>query len=222
MWDFYKVTLRFQNRLCGGIPKHPGVIKSWLEARAPSEAALERREQAGEEITPIEELAEEVAGQVYAPTPEEQMSKVWAGFKHDEGMGLYVDGSHFKSHLKDCATVLSRMLDIKAFKAKLANRLFVVEDQVPLGKAEPDGFWEHPVHVILPGQGPRSALKRTDYVHRPTLTLHLKVLSDGMVTRKTLEQLLEYGETHGFGAERGLGNGRYEWELVAEPSPKST
>lgn len=58
-------------------------------------------------------------------------------------------------------------------------------------------------------QGPRSALKRNDYVREPKLAFTLRVLDDKVITEDLLRDVLEYGGTHGIGAERGLGYGRY-------------
>jgi len=65
-------------------------------------------------------------------------------------------------------------------------------------------------------QGPRSALKRNDYVERPRLEFVLRVLADGVIDEDILRTLFEYGGTHGVGAERGLGYGRYVLERLEE------
>lgn len=210
MWKRYKLEMRFTRRLMAGVPKHPDLIKSWLEARAPSEAAFA----AMENPTPLAELAEEVINQVGADATE--INKIWCGFKSDDN-GLYVDGYHIKSHLKDCANRLQLFIGIKALKAKLADKVAVEEEVCYLGRSEPDGYWEHPIHLKVTPQGPRSALKRNDYVERPTIAMHLMVLDDGVITTKLLEQILTYGSTMGFGAERGLGNGRYSYTLTELP-----
>lgn len=194
MWTKYQVTLQFTNKLMGGIPKNEEVIKAWLDARKPSEAQYAKRVAAGEEMTPVETLAEEVAAEVGATSDEEQ--RAWCGFKSDE-KGLYIDGYPAKAHLKDCANVLQKLLGVKALKSKLSDRVYV----------------EHPVHVMTM-QGPRSALKRNDYVEKPILRFTLRVLEDEVITQELLESLFEYGSLHGFGAERGMGYGRYNWNLT--------
>jgi len=201
MWTRYEVAMEFTGKVMGGIPKNTEVIKAWLEARMPSEAVFARMPNP----TPIATLAEEVAEAVGATDEKEQ--KVWSGFMSDES-GLYVPGFHIKAHLKDVANILQKQIGIKALKAKVADRFFVEEEKVYLGKMEPDGYWEHPVHIMTM-QGPRSALKRNDYVERPRLVFTFKMLDDKIITEKILNSLFEYGGIHGFGAERGLGNGRY-------------
>ena len=209
MWSYYEVELRLTGRLMGGIPKHPDLIKAWLEARKPSEAAFARMENP----TPIGTLAEQVAEQVEAEAIE--ANKVWVGFKHDKEKGLYVDSYHLKSHLKDAASVLRGYADIRNFKAKFSERVFMSDEPIYLSKDKPDGFWEHPVHVMTL-QGPRSALKRNDYVEGVTLQARFRVLADKVITEDTLQQMFEYGSVCGFGAERGLGNGRYTFTLTKQ------
>lgn len=210
MWSKYQVTMEFTNKLMGGIPKNEEVIKAWINARKPSEAQFAKRLAAGEVMTPVAVLAEEVAEEVGATSDEEQ--RAWCGFKSDE-KGLYLDGYPAKAHLKDCANVLQKLLGVKALKSKVADRVYVEEDKLYLGKAEPDGYIEHPVHIMTM-QGPRSALKRNDYVEKPILRFTLRVLEDNVITQELLESLFEYGSLHGFGAERGMGYGRYNWNLT--------
>jgi len=207
MWNRYKVELCFVDKVMGGIPKHPDIIRSWLEARAPSEAAYARLDNP----TPLAELAVAVAEEVNAEAVAE--NKVWSGFKGDS-TGLYVDGYHLKSHLKDAANTLQKYQKVTGLKAKLANRVFVQEPKLYLGATEPAGYWEHPVHIMTM-QGPRSALKRNDYVEKAKLSATLLVLDDQVITEHLLWDLLSFGSVRGFGAERGLGHGRYEFTFVA-------
>jgi len=209
IWKRYKVELQVTNRLMAGIPKNPEMIEAWLEARQPSEAAIARRRANGEEITPVAVLAEQVAEEVDAVEEE----RAWLGFKKDDV--LYIEGSNVKAHLKDCANIMQKLLDFKALRSKLADRVYVEDERVYLGKAEPDGYYEHPVHVMT-RQGPRSALKRNDYVEQPCLSFGLRVLADGVIDEDLLRDIFEYGGTHGIGAERGLGYGRYELKVLEE------
>lgn len=202
MWERYQVEMRFEDRLMGGVPKHSNVIKSWLEARMPTHAPPD--------ATPLNELADQVAVAVQAT--EDAENKVWTGFMGETERGLYIPGFHLKAHLKDVANIAKAFLGEKNLKAKLADRLFVDDKEIWLGVKEPAGYWEHAVHIMTP-QGPRSALKRTDYVVTPTLCATIRVFADGVITESLLQSLFEFGGTKGFGAERGLGNGRYQAKL---------
>lgn len=220
MWNRYGLELRFTGLLMGGVPKHPQLIQTWLEARAPTVAPPD--------ATPLPELACRVVVAVHAEATEE--NKVWTGFQSDD-TGLYVPGFHLKAHLKDIANIARSIVgekesEIKNLKSKLADRVFVEEENlylysrrgerwvdIPAGRVkEPTAFWEHPVHIMTM-QGPRSALKRNDYVVQPTLRATLRVLADKVITEAVLRNLLNFGSMKGFGAERGLGHGRYEFTL---------
>jgi len=202
MWKLYKAELDFTGQLMGGIPKNADMIASWLEARAPKIAPPD--------AIPLEVLADQIAEEVGASEDEE--AKIWTGFKSDEN-GLYIEGSNLKAHLKDGANILKDMLGIKALKAKLADRVHVTTEKIYLGVEEPNGYWEHAVHVMT-RLGPRSALKRNDYVVKPSLVAEFRVLDDGVIKSETLENIFEFGGTRGFGAERGLGHGRYTYTLT--------
>lgn len=206
LFKVYQVKMEFTDRLYGGVPKHPDVIKDWLEARAPSEAAFAKM------VDPkgLPELTEEVTASMTALAIEE--NKVWSGFQAN-GNGLFIPGFHIKAHMKDNANICKAILGTLALKSKLADRVFVVEDKLPLGVMEPAGYWEHPVHVMTM-LGPRSALKRSDYVVKPVLNCTLKVLNDKLITEEILRAVFTLGSMKGFGAERGLGNGRYSYTLV--------
>ena len=223
IWKQYGVDLQVTNEFMAGIPKNPELIKTWLESRKPSDVRLAKKEAAGEAVTPLPELAEKVAEEVDNEGQEEE--KIWLGFKQEsaeetgnaEGCRrYYIDGSNIKAHLKDCANVLKELLDLRAFRSKLADRVYVKEERIWLGDAL-SGTHEHPVHVMT-RQGPRTALKRNDFINRPRLEFTLKVLADDVISEDLLRDLFEYGAVHGIGAERGLGYGRYMLEKLEEVS----
>ncbi|GAJ06311.1 unnamed protein product, partial [marine sediment metagenome] len=86
-----------------------------------------------------------------------------------------------------------------------------------LGKEEPDGSEVRIVHAMTM-KGPRSSLKTIDYVDKPVLKFRLKVLDDGVVDRKLLEAIFEYGAEHGMGQERSQDWGKYELVKLEEVS----
>jgi len=61
MWNKYDVELRFMTPFASSTPKNPQDIEVMLIARAPSDVVLKKRSEDGEAITPIPELAEQVA-----------------------------------------------------------------------------------------------------------------------------------------------------------------
>lgn len=214
VWKRYQVVLQVTNEFMAGIPKNQDIIQTWLESRKPSDAAIAKRVASGEQVTPIPDLVAKIADEVAAT---DEAEKSWLGFKTDDEKGLYIEGSNVKAHLKDCSNILQKLLDMKAIRSKLADRVYVEDERVYLGKSDPDAYYEHPVHVMTM-QGPRSALKRNDYVNAPRLSFVLRVLNDGVITEGLLRTVFEYGGTHGIGAERGLGYGRYTLEELTELS----
>ncbi len=62
--------------------------------------------------------------------------------------------------------------------------------------------------------GPRSALKRTMYVYKAEVWCILGLLKNPFVTEEHLRMIFLYGGLHGYGAERSLGEGQYEYELT--------
>ena len=213
MWKRYAVELRFTTPFASSTPKNPKDIEAMLIARAPSEAELRKRKDAGEEIVPLDELGEQVAEEVKAS---EEVERGYATFKRD-GKGLYYEARCVKAHIKDCANQLQGFLEIKALKSKVANRVYVEPAKIYLGKSEPDGNETRIVHAMTM-KGPRSSLKTIDYVDRPTLKFTLKMLDDGVVDEAILKAIFEYGGEHGMGQERSQDWGKYELMELEEQS----
>jgi len=213
MWTKYQVELVFTSPFASSIPKNTDEILAMLETRMMSEAQFSKAKARGEEPMPVDELAEQVADEVGADEKEE---RGWATFKKDE-KGLYYEARCVKAHIKDNANILQGLLGIKALKAKLANRVYVVPAKIyVMGKdgikQKADGQEVRFIHVITP-QGPRSSIKKIDYVTDATLSFNLKVLADKVITREILEKIFEYGSTHGMGQERSQDWGRYEFKI---------
>ena len=99
-------------------------------------------------------------------------------------------------------------------KSRTAERLFVEQDHVFFFKngqivTEPDGNEERAIHVMTL-MGPRTALKRYDYVEKPTIQLTLRYLRDGIIDRELIEVFLDYAGWNGLGADRSQGEGMFE------------
>lgn len=197
MWKRYEVELHFTTPFASSTPKNPKDIEAMLIARAPSKPP--------EDPTPLPELAEKVAEEVEAG---EEVERGYATFKRDEN-GLYYEARCVRAHIKDCANQLQKLLDIKALKAKVANRVYVEPAKIYLDKSEPDASETRIVHAMTM-KGPRSSLKTIDYVDKPTLKFNLKVLDDGVIGQDILKAIFEYGSEHGMGQERSQDWGKYE------------
>lgn len=205
MWKIYEVELQFLTPFASSTPKNPKDIEAMLLARAPSEGALKHRIEQGDPIIPLPELAEQVIEEVEAS---EEVERGYATFKRDEN-GLYYEARCIRAHIKDCANILQGILEIKALKSKVANRVYVEPAKIYLGKQEPDGNETRIVHAMTM-KGPRSSLKTIDYVDKPVLKFNLRVLDDGVIDQDILKSIFEYGSEHGMGQERSQDWGKYE------------
>ncbi len=197
MWAKYEVELKFTTPSASSTPKNPKDTVAMLEARMPAKPP--------EDALPLPELAEQVAIEVGATV---EVERGYATFKRDDN-GLYYEARCVRAHIKDCANQLQGLLNIKALKAKVANRVYVEPARIYLEKAEPDGNETRIIHAMTM-KGPRSSLKTIDYVDKPTLKFRLKVLDDGVIDEEILKAIFEYGSEHGMGQERSQDWGKYE------------
>lgn len=203
MWKFFEVTMNFEGRLCGSVPLSKELIKPWLESRMPNTKPSGARS--------VEEMEEEVLASI-----QETEERTTLGFQQDE-TGLFVRAGTIKAHLKDCANQIKDVVKLKALRSKVANKVFIEPDPVYIVRngnkvAEIDAEFERAVHVMT-AQGPRNALKRIRYVEKPTLCFTVRLLEDKEVTEDVLRTVFEYGGVHGYGGERGMGEGIYSFEL---------
>lgn len=209
MWLRYQVELQMTGRFAASLPRTREEIAAMLEQRMPVNPP--------EDYTPIDDLTEEVAVKLGATEGEEDHEEVkfgWATFPRDD-TGLYYEGRCIRGHLKDCATQVRGFLEpeVKALKAKVANKVYVITDVIPLGVKEPAGTEARYVQVMT-RLGPRSTIKYVEYLEKPELTFELKVLNDDVITPEILNTIFEYGSIHGMGQERSQGWGRYTFNIT--------
>ena len=213
MWTKYKVSVEFTEPFAAAIPRTEAEIRAMLENRMPGRKP--------ENAVPIDDLASQVAAEVGIEEDDEDgFLPGWATFKRNP-LGLYYEGRCVRGHLKDCAGVLAGgFVDLKAFRSKFVNRVYVIESQLPLmwggvQITEPDGNQQRFIQVMT-RQGPRSSIKYIDYVDAGTaLAYTIGLLDDGVIKRSHLDAVLEYGAVHGMGQERSQGWGRYSYQIEA-------
>jgi len=214
LFKHYTLTIKVRNRICGGVPKKPEAIEGWIKASMSDSSRID---------TLISETKEAMkVDQLDAAAIEDLKKSCWNGFKSDEN-GLYIEGRQIKAAFKEAANVIKNTVDITAFKARIAERLFVKEEKVYLHVLEATDSYEGVVHAMT-AQGPISALKRVDFVEAPEITCHLKILNEPMITKgkkrlkidQYLDLLLEYMSENGLGAERSQGNGKFEVLRIEE------
>ena len=199
MWQKVKVTLKFENKLCGSVPIDPNMIEPWLAARMPASkpnGARSMNDLRAEVMTTtmVEEENREIA------------DRITLGFQKMDG-GLVMRGGTVKAHLKDCSRIVTSMIVGKVkgertLSQRVVNCINVEEYWIPLSKngepiTEADNVFEKAVHVMTM-LGPRNALKRILFVEKPEMTFHLAVAltkdDEPVVSLDELTKVFEYGE----------------------------
>jgi len=207
MWKKYEVELQMTGWFAASIPKTKDEIQKMLENRMPAKPPAD--------FILIDELTDVVAEKVGVAgevTEEEaELEYGWATFPRNEA-GLYYEGRCIRGHIKDCANQIRDFLKVKALKSKVANKVYVMTDVIPLGATEPAGTQQRFIQVIT-RLGPRSTIKYVDYLEKPTLKFKLNVLDDGIITKEILNSIFKYGSVHGLGQERSQGWGRYTFTI---------
>lgn len=209
MWKKYEVELQMTGRFAASLPRTKEEIQKMLENRMPLHPPAD--------YIPVDELVDVVAEKVgaVAVEEEEEFKYGWATFPRN-GAGLYYEGRCVRGHIKDCANQIKDFLEVKALKAKVANKVYVMTDVIPLSATEPAGTEQRFVQVMT-RLGPRSTIKYVDYLEKPTLKFQLNVLDDGIITGDILDAIFEYGAVHGLGQERSQGWGRYTFTISEVP-----
>jgi len=201
-----KVVIRFIECLFGTVAKDPELYGTFIANKAPPE-----------------NLEEELKT---LPNAKEIEESGWTCF-HEDDNGLFIYEYMVKGFLKNAGNVLKEKenLDIRALKSKINNLVFIKPRRIYLGKKEPDGFEERPI-IFMTAQGPRTALKRSDYIDRGTeIAFEIKLYPHKEVTVDVIKKLLEYGKDQGLGQWRNGGWGAFEvvsCEEVDAPEQKNS
>lgn len=220
MWTTYRVRMEFLTKLCGGVPANPDLQKRWLEARKP------------ENRPPQSKSIDEIASEVYETTTaagvatEEMTLHVFQ--RH--GGALAVGMRTVRGHIKDISTVLSslyvgKIAGERSFAVRVKNAVYyppevywipVLDARTGKPIMEPTGRYDKAIHMMTP-QGPRSAIKTLEYVEGAAIEFPLLVMTQPsgklVVSEADLKTVFTYGGTHGYGPERGDGEGRYAFTL---------
>ncbi len=245
VWGHYVFLMKAQQEdgvcvpLHGGVPKHPEVMKAFLSAR---EAKKRRKEQldkdAKDGVLPPTRTTPEIEAELKrmmgvelwsAEELKEDFLKSWTGFRNHDG-ALMHRGADVRAHIKSCADALTDLmqtqLDLAQFASKVRNNVYVHENFLKIRRrddltkfvTEPDDSPQYPITIMTP-QGKRTTIKVTDIVNDWAIICILKVrdiTGKRPITRDRLVDMFDYGCTQGFGSDRGMGYGRYEYELSEE------
>lgn len=215
----YTVRLRVIDKMVGGIPSSPSVIKGWLKARM---ELGDRDLQEMVDKTLVERFPDR------QPSPDELADALMEtdaapsvnGFKRIPDTGeLAYEGRCMKAALKEFMNSAYPGVEwpgkdkvAKGFRKGLmstaAERVFVDEVLIGLGTKEPTGVEERIKHVMTP-QGPRSSINRVEYVQEPELSFTLRVRDD-FLPLAAWSRIWQAGEQIGIGSDRGRSDGRFE------------
>src|SRR3990167_4138417 len=140
--------------------------------------------------------------------------KEWTGFRTDE-KGPFLPDYMIRGFLKAAAMALKGQSDIKAYKSKIDNLVFVFPDRIRLeqgGKTvkAPDGDYERPLRAMTM-QGPRVTLAKSDMINsgaKIKFTIEIVGNKDG-ITKAWIKELFDYGRLSGLGQFRNGGFGKF-------------
>lgn len=215
----YQVRVQILDKIVGGVPSSPSVIKGWLKSRL----ELGDRD--------LQELADATLAERFPdrqPTADELAQAVMEGgaaevsvngFKRTPDGELAYEGRCMKAALKEWSNSAYPGVDWpskkkvaatfrKGLMATIAERAFVSEVYIGLGVTEPTAVEERIKHVKTP-KGPQSSISRVEYVEQPTLTFTLRV-HDDFLSAEEWGRIWERGEDIGVGADRGRSDGKFE------------
>jgi hypothetical protein len=246
LYHRYRIRLEFVSRLEGGVPANKDMIRNWIKARM-ARAGRDIRDEELEAM--VAEKVRQLPRLALEETTEEvvQDSLLYNTFLRGPDGNPVFEGRCVKAAFKEEANILKEILGREAkaegrgqktkrdgseagssyntmFRNKVAERMFVEENLIPFmlgGKTldDVDGREEKAIHVMTM-QGPRSALKRYDYIESGvTLEFTVRLLNDGVVVEHDLLRMLEYGQDNGMGSGRSQGNGRYKVLEIEELEP---
>lgn len=201
LYDVYELSIQFRTRICGGMPRNKDLIRSWVEA------TTEHADSKTEEL--IKENLDLLVN--------DKADKSWIGFAQDT-KGLLIQTRQVKAMLKQSAQVLGITNQKRGSKQIFAEGMEVKAmdggDRIYLGVQEPTAYHEGPIHVMT-AQGPRTALRRMDYVERPLLRFEIWVLKTNAqekrhVGEEDLVTILRHAQENGLGSSRSQGEGKFD------------
>jgi len=138
-------------------------------------------------------------------------------FRRNED-GLFLSGYQIKAMLKEATAIMfpggngdgthKWGITRKAPRSYLAERVFVDELAVPLGRTEPDGTHLQIGQVKSP-KGQRSTLTYVDYCEQPTISFTISSAQD-CIDRTKWTEIFVLSQRLGLGALRSMGYGTFK------------
>jgi len=234
--DVWNVELQFDYRCNAGLPNRPELIEAWLLSRRRKwleeiergatpepeggvDAAIGRQIENVIKATQIGRLREQEKAE------EKEEKDGWLVFGGDE-IGLYLEDRAVKALIREAAVGLNltrrkpqgAKQDIReychvesAYPVPFKQRLhFSSTPDTFTPITEPTGFHERPICVDGP-TGPRSALKRSDYVEQPYLafTISIQATRNSRLSDNEMRKVWALAQQIGLGADRSQGVGQF-------------
>jgi hypothetical protein len=215
-------------KITGGIPATREIIRSWIVARtghddnltdqlvAEMEAKLDETRAAQKKFS----IPSEVTAKVDEAVADRE-EKSWCTFLCDMDYGLYLEARCVKAMFKECAS-LEDMFDCRrGTKQLMQHGTFLVRspkgkhDRIFLGFNKPSGTEERPIHIKNGPMGPRTAIKKVDYVLGATMEFEVWVprfISPSeikYIRECDIEDLLTLARFNGIGSDRSQGSGQF-------------
>lgn len=208
----YRVNATFTHWVMGGIPQKPEIIEAWLRKRVMGgddelrTMLLKTLDDLNYDI-PAEATHEEILEAIKTVAAQRNGNT----FRRN-GHGLFLNDYQVKAMLKEATNILYAGerwgVTKKGPKSYLAERVFVDELQIPMGRNDPDGTHLQIGQVNGP-KGPRSTLTYVDYCEQPDITFTVSSLHD-CIDRDKWTELLVLSQRLGMGALRSLGYGTFK------------
>lgn len=191
----YEVSLDIQQPgIAGGVPLDKGLIANHISKFS-----------AG--VTNALKLSKKQEGEVSEEAMQKYMLSCSSGFLVDEG-GIYIRGIQFNAMLKDAAQRMKATMKIKGLGNTIRDGGLLFPAKVYLG-VEPT-ITERPVK---PDNGP-SNIKIFQVADGVKLSVPCAVLENGDLSDALFRQMWVVAQGIGLGANRHLGYGRFEVEVV--------
>jgi hypothetical protein len=167
-----------------------------------------------------EGLAEALAAEGDMPVGADDVEGLQTGFRRDE-TGIYIEARQVKAMLRESAQrlgiivqkrgtrqVIQHDLHVRALDGGQKLRLWTKGELA----ATADGTDQRPISVVT-RQGPRTALKRFEYIEQAELSFQVLLLAggvgDNLIGPDELQRMLEFGGMLGLGADRSQGMGTF-------------
>jgi len=205
LYNRFRVTMKVRDRIYGGTPKNKDVIATWVVATTGYQ----------------DELTEVQTKEALETMTESVAEKMWTGFPRDE-TGWFIWDRQIKAAFKEAGVLLGIFKKKRGSKQIIQHGSFLIrgvdhERRIypeMINLPEPLDVEEGPIHVQTP-KGPRTALKRQDYMAAPTFKFEIWVLKTQPaetrhIGEKEIVHMLTFAQENGLGASRSQGNGKFD------------